>query len=115
MLALTDRIVDSIGQIGEFRKPNEAVGIIVKQKVFELPNRGLDPQHGFTIHTDDIRITLENNAILMHQTDWDNMVLWHTHPGGSIGPSPMDMRTKVVNVMNLVIALTDDGPVPTIY
>jgi proteasome lid subunit RPN8/RPN11 len=41
------------------------------------------------------------------------MALWHTHPGGNIGPSPGDMQKRLEGVAYLVVAITEAGPVPT--
>lgn len=46
---------------------------------------------------------------------WPEVIFWHTHPGGGIGPSRVDMQNKPPSGYNLVIALTEDGPVPTFY
>lgn len=50
-----------------------------------------------------------------HPNDWSKLTLWHSHPGGNIGPSRRDMKGKIPQMGNLVIALVDGEGIPTWY
>lgn len=44
--------------------------------------------------------------------DWGALTIWHSHPGGGVGPSSHDMHNRVAQCHNLVITLDpDDGHV----
>jgi proteasome lid subunit RPN8/RPN11 len=38
------------------------------------------------------------------------IAVWHTHPGGNVGPSRADMQSKPDHFQNLVVALRGDEP-----
>lgn len=101
---------------GMNRRPSEAVGVIVKgDKVIELPNRSMTPHNSFILDVNDIAVELQNMRITMTPSDWESLVIWHTHPGGLIGPSRIDMQNRVERLLHLVVAMTESGPVPTFY
>ena len=115
-LTLTKTMLEGIVQIGNMRQPCEAVGIIVhRTAIVELPNRSLTSHTSFVLDVNDIPLQLQLLDIDMTADDWTRIVVWHTHPNGFIGPSKVDLRNKVPGVTHLVIALTEDKPIPTFY
>lgn len=120
-IVLVPPIVTKIEQIGLRRFPREACGVLLptpktatggpQDQVVELPNRSMGDAE-YQLHTSDIRMELEAwslaNPELMNQ-----VAVWHTHPQGGIGPSRGDLRLRLEGVAYLVVALTEEGPVPT--
>lgn len=103
------RLVREIASIGEERRPNEACGILLPfdhkgKRVWELPNRSKYPHDSFEMHGKDIALIV---------ADWDgpyeDIVIWHTHPGGNVGPSSADLRNRVTKLANLVVTLSEEG------
>jgi proteasome lid subunit RPN8/RPN11 len=83
------------------RAPEEAVGLILRdRRVIELLNTSTDPQHGFEVHRGQVIGVLENESDLL------DITFWHSHPGGGVGPSRVDMQNKTPFPYHLVIALT---------
>ena len=39
------------------------------------------------------------------EDDWSTLTVWHTHPAGGVGPSRRDMKNRIPQMGNLVIAL----------
>lgn len=116
---LTDKLLDDIAEIGRKRMPAEACGVLLPKawrgrQVWEMPNRSMEPQTSFAFKSSDIMVELEG-WVANNPEDWDNIVIWHTHPRGGIGPSREDMRGKLPKVGHLVVSLTESGPVPTWY
>lgn len=109
---ITDDQLASIERIGLLRAPNEACGLLLMsphrgRTIIELPNRSLTPQDSYQFHGTDAKLELEGYD--------DGVIVWHTHPGGGIGPSRNDMRTRHPEFWYLVVALTDKGPLPTFF
>lgn len=106
-----------IARLGILRLPNEACGLLLEipyrdghgrmTNILELPNRSLHPADSYMMAEADLRLTMEDKP--------DQLVAaWHTHPGGLVGPSAKDMKCRPPDsIPMLVVALTDDGPVPT--
>lgn len=117
MPELSDRSLQEIEKIGRLRIPTEACGLLLEiphtdstgrtTRVLEIPNRSPLPHNSYVMDSDDIRLVMEGKP--------DQLVAaWHTHPGGLIGPSLADMRERPPeSVPMLVVALTEDGPVPS--
>lgn len=115
-LLVTSGILAQVAAFGENRRPCEAVGVIVHgTKVFELPNRSASPHDSFVLNPQDIALELENKRIFMSESDWREIVIWHTHPGGLVGPSAVDMRNRIPQLHHLVVTLTSDGAVASLY
>jgi proteasome lid subunit RPN8/RPN11 len=102
-----------ITRIGRSRAPADACGLLLidpssPDRVIELANRAMDPTRRYEFNSGDVIIALENNDIDPDSYQGE-LVIWHTHPGGSIGPSMEDLQQKVEGVPFLVVALLDDG------
>lgn len=110
------KLVQRIGDIGMLRKPGEAAGFIFPDNhIIELANRSLEPTSRFMFDPEDVRIALEINHIQVTDEDWEDVIFWHTHPGGYIGPSAIDLNNKLGDITHLVVALTATGYIPTLY
>lgn len=108
-----DRV--EIVRIGLLRAPNEACGLLVTapgllKRVEEVPNRSTEPRDSCQMLDPDVRFAMR--AILgdLQETEVDlakHLVVWHTHPGGKIGPGRMDMEFKrqLRGIRCLVVAL----------
>jgi proteasome lid subunit RPN8/RPN11 len=109
---VTEEMVREIARYGTIRKPNEACGLILGDRIIELRNASqLDRTWNYWLGLpcnilSQLRIA---NADLTQFTA-GNYIIWHTHPQGLIGPSPGDMETKIKGVEYLVVTLTEDGP-----
>lgn len=109
---LDERRLNEIARIGRLRLPNEACGLLLTTPhrgrwVVELPNRSLTPQDSFQFYGSDAKLELEGYD--------GGVIVWHTHPGGGVGPSRDDMKTRHPEFWYLVVALTAEGPVPTFF
>ncbi|MGX9924117.1 Mov34/MPN/PAD-1 family protein [Streptomyces sp. NPDC002248] len=101
-----------IARIGEFRKPREACGLLLfrdgVEEVVELENHSDSPEDSYEAETADMLEYVE--GLESHQ-----VVIWHTHPRGLIGPSRGDMRFRppVPGLHLMVVTLTEGEPVAT--
>lgn len=119
-ILLQETALQEIYELGLKRKPAEACGILLPRPwknswILELPNRSAHCHDSFEFTTADMRMVLEPWLDQATSEDFQSMALWHTHPSGGIGPSRIDMRNKVVEAHHLVVAITDEGPVPSWY
>lgn len=117
---LTDEALAEIDAIGQSRLPIEACGILLpapwrENWVYEMPNRSLSAEKSFKFHSGDVLMLLDNWFNLVGSDQAHRIAIWHTHPKGSIGPSRADLHNKVAKTHNLVVALTDNGPIPAWY
>lgn len=108
---LTDMLVDEIGRIGKLRSPAEACGMLLEalddrpMRAIELPNRSLAPNGEYELRGEDMRVALESYP------DYRPVALWHTHPGGTLGPSQADLANVIEGVPMLIVTLLADGRV----
>lgn len=108
-------MVEEIARIGKERAPCEACGLLLPiawrgKRVWELPNRSKTPHDSFTLTGTDIMLELEDFiAQVDDQQIWGEIVIWHTHPKGNLGPSVYDMRNRSTRTQNLVVTLLEDA------
>jgi len=109
-------ILARIGRIGRDRAPIEAAGFIFPgSRIIELANRSHTPTRNFEFEPQDVILAIEAAHLELTDEDWEQAILWHTHPGGNIGPSSVDIANRIEVITHLVVALTDDGEIPTYY
>lgn len=84
-------------------------------RVVTVPNRSEEPHTGFRMLGSDLHFALEHWFESAPSELWREVIFWHTHPSGGIGPSRIDMQNKPPSGYNLVVAITADGPIPTLY
>src|SRR5215471_12127957 len=101
----TDVIVPKIIEIGLSRLPNEACGVVIPnldyppdQWVQELMNRSPDPLNNYVIDPATVA------GLLVNPDVWEDVLIWHTHPSGHVGPSQNDMRQRDPRLKYLVVA-----------
>lgn len=116
MPELTEDALAEIYRIGLLRAPSEACGLLLEipfttslgktSRVLEIPNRSLRPHDSYVMESDDLKLAMDGKPD-------QNAAAWHTHPGGLVGPSTKDMRTRadLADIPMLVVALTQEGPV----
>lgn len=118
---LDDRHVAEIHRIGMLRYPSEACGVflptprryqLIESQVVEIPNRSLNAEIEYVMTPEDVRMAIEDWARAATSEERNAVSVWHTHPGGGIGPSKLDMARKLRGGTYLVVALTPEGPVP---
>lgn len=110
-------MVKEIVRIGLDRAPIESCGILlpapgdtlrrsgINARVIELPNRSLRARDSYEILGSDILYELEHWFAAVNQEDRDNIVIWHTHPGGNVGPSRGDLDHKLGDLSYLVVSI----------
>jgi proteasome lid subunit RPN8/RPN11 len=115
--SLSPQLTREIVRIGLDRAPNEACGILLpppgdifrfrshNRQVIELPNRSLSPRDSYEILGTDIVQELIEWLENVESSDHDNMVIWHTHPSGSVGPSRGDLDHKLGTFTYLVVSI----------
>lgn len=109
-------LIARLGDIGRSRAPSEAAGFVFPgNRIIELPNRSMKPEAHFQFNPDDVTIALETARIHLTEADWEDAILWHTHPQGSLGPSQTDWDNKIPGVTHLIVSLTPEGEIPTLY
>lgn len=92
------------------KQPFEAAGLIFPTgEVKELRNRAEDPRSNFLFYKEDLVVALDGVE------DVSEVIVWHSHPGGGIGPSLIDMRQKTPFPYHLVLTIVDNDIVPTWY
>lgn len=84
--------------------PDEACGLLVKEaedeyRVIQLVNRADDPTRSYQIDAETIK------ALALKPEVWAHVAVWHTHPGGLVGPSAGDLEHKVERVKYLVVTI----------
>lgn len=103
-------IVDRVLRYGHAEEPNEACGIVTPDSVVvKLPNSSQSPTDSYVISTQDLVDALHEymarSGAEPHDLPMDHFIVWHTHPGGVVGPSGPDMKTKVSGFQYMVVTL----------
>lgn len=90
-----DVVVPKIVEVGLLRAPNEACGLIIPNLdqpidfwVHELTNRSPDPTNSFVFDTAATKSLLSDPSV------WEDVLIWHTHPSGGVGPSKGDLDNR---------------------
>lgn len=105
---VSPEIVNQVLQLGITRAPREACGLITPDSmVVELPNSSLEPYKSYDIKMEDLVNALNKyiERSLNGNFGPSEVVVWHTHPGGQIGPSKGDMREKTSGFRYLVVSV----------
>jgi len=115
--SLSPQLIAEMVRIGLERRPNEACGVLLpppgdifrfrshNRQVIELPNRSMRPRDSYELHGKDIIMELIDWLDNVDQAARDSIVLWHTHPSGSVGPSKGDLDHKVGDFTFLVVSI----------
>lgn len=107
---LSPEALDQIVKIGKEAAPREACGILSPDlHVTALPNRSERPTSSYLVSSDDlveaIETYLDRSGVNPEALSRGHFIVWHTHPGGLIGPSRGDLDTKVPGFIYYVIAI----------
>lgn len=62
----------------------------------------------YELHGNDILLELEHWFASVSQADRDNIVIWHTHPSGNVGPSRGDLTHKLDGLSYLVVSINPE-------
>jgi proteasome lid subunit RPN8/RPN11 len=103
-----DVVIPRILEIGVQRAPNEACGLVIPDLeqeidgwVHELVNRSEDPTTSYQFDGSALKGMLTDPSV------WEDVLIWHTHPSGRVGPSPWDVKNQHPQLKGkyLVVAL----------
>lgn len=102
--------LDEILKLGNQAVPQEACGVLVvdypRHYVRSLVNTSNDPERSYAVDNRELVETLvdlmESEDIVIQRED---VVIWHTHPSGYVGPSRGDISAKEPTLNYLVVAL----------
>lgn len=118
VMVLEQEMINRIAHIGRATSPNEACGLLLPTpingvQVIQLPNRSLEPQDSVEMRGEDMLLALEQ----IFQDDFPEelipgLTVWHTHPGGNVGPSRFDLENKPAHMKSLVVTLFKDKRAP---
>lgn len=102
----TPEVIDQILVIGQQRQPNEACGIVMYPNlVIELPNVAGNPRQAYEIDNEDLVKTLAQRIMTIDTIEREDILIWHTHPSGLVGPSQGDLDARVEGFRYLVVAM----------
>ena len=107
---VSPEIVDRVLQIGRAEEPKETCGVITPDsKVVQLPNCSPSPNTSYEIASEDLVNALEayveRSGCDPQQLTRAHFIIWHTHPGGVVGPGPGDLRVRLEGFQYLVVSL----------
>ena len=101
---------DEISRLVLAAAPREVVGLLTSLgEVIELTNLSTEPHGNFVVEKGELLHHLQRLGSV------DDLVLWHSHPGGGIGPSRTDLQQKIPFLHHLVVSIVDDDIVYTFY
>lgn len=113
---VSPEIIDQVLRYGRAEDPNEACGIVTPDsEVTLLPNTSTSPTDSFVISSEDLVNAIERyvrrtgvNPELLNR---EHFIIWHTHPGGVVGPSAGDLRERIEGFQYLVVTLPTEEAV----
>lgn len=113
---VSPEVVDQVLEIGLAEEPDEACGLVFPDlRVMRLKNRSSNPLSSYVIDSEDlvnaIEAWVEETGVDPEQLTRGHFIVWHTHPGGVVGPGPGDLASKVEGFQYVVITLPDGQPV----
>lgn len=94
--------------------PRETGGLIIRGETVVVLENKATGNSTFQFELETIRAAVCRHEVPLNRVAED-VVLWHTHPGGGVGPSREDMRNRTPLRHHLVLALVEDTLVPTWY
>lgn len=110
MIHLEGPVLGQLRRLAIEASPQEAVGLILSNgRVVSLPNRSSTPETNFEFARSDLADQLGVEKAL------EEVVLWHSHPSGGVGPSRTDMTQKTPLRYHLVVTIVGDDIVPSWY
>ncbi|MEG2887203.1 MAG: Mov34/MPN/PAD-1 family protein [Aurantimicrobium sp.] len=117
MFQLEGSLAEELDVMIQDALPRETGGVIIDGREAVELNNYAELDSAFEFHLVELREVI--NAYGMKHADGaeisERVVLWHSHPSGTVGPSREDMRNKTPLKYHLVIAFVDGNLVPTWY
>lgn len=99
-MLVTEAHIEKIMELGLDRAPNEACGVIAGRAVLEIENLSESPHDSYMVEGRQIVESLRIGGF-----ENDEIIIWHTHPSGFVGPSEGDLRTRIEGLHYLVVSL----------
>lgn len=102
--------MEQILLIGKTRDPYEACGIVTPDsQVVELDNHAVSPCSSYELLSDEL-VGAMDEFVNRTKTPWSDLtqehfIIWHTHPGGNIGPSRADLKHRLEGFQYVVVSL----------
>lgn len=116
-LIIPEEALREIVEAGLAALPNETGGLLFPEPLGKtwidvLDNIAPDPTKN--MHFDKPSFITACHRFVQTNDDWSKLTIWHTHPGGGVGPSRADMRNRIRQMGNLIIAITPENEgIPT--
>jgi len=110
LLWVSPELVDQILLVAESEELVETCGVVTPDsQVMRLPNVSSSPANSYEIRSEDLVNALVDYCrranVELRDIDCQDVIIWHTHPNGLIGPSRRDMQYKVNGFRYVVITL----------
>jgi proteasome lid subunit RPN8/RPN11 len=98
-------VIDRILNWGMEIAPDEACGLLIlpstsEYLLYHLENEAENPRRSYAMSPQAIGQIVETQEVWEQQT-----TIWHTHPGGMVGPSPSDLEIMVKGCRYMVVTL----------
>lgn len=117
MFTVEGKLKDNLLELLNDALPREVGGVIIDgQHIMVLTNHA-EGNSSFEFRVWELREAINDYGMgsAPGPEIADRVTLWHTHPGGGVGPSREDMRNKTPLKYHLVLALVEGDIVPTWY
>lgn len=102
-LPSVEAALDHVFDLGMEGAPEEVCGLIVNEdtgvQVVPLVNRSPDPVHSYSIDNQTLR------QLALKPKTWAHVAVYHTHPGGVVGPSVGDLEHQIQGVKYVVVTI----------
>ena len=102
-LPSVEAALDHIFDLGMEGAPEEVCGLIVNETagcmVVPMINRAEDPTASYRIDGQTLR------QLALKPKTWEHVAVYHTHPGGDVGPSALDLEHKLDVVKYVVVTI----------
>ena len=112
MYQIEGQLEEELSVLVQDAVPREIGGIIIDGRDIVVLNNYADLDSAFAFHLVELREAVRGIPVTQVA---DRVALWHSHPGGGVGPSREDMQNKTPLKYHLVLALVDGDLVPTWY
>lgn len=96
--------------LGSLRAPLETGGVLLRGVLIEMKNQAAEAER-----TDQYLFTVDALEAVIGDASIDEVLFWHTHPGGMVGPSKQDLEGRLEGFQYMVVALTEDAAIPVRY
>jgi proteasome lid subunit RPN8/RPN11 len=106
----TPEQLDEMARLGRLRFPQETGGVLHNGRLIEMPNRATPVDA-----VDSYLITVEDIFDAVGGATTEEVLFWHTHPGGMIGPSSVDLGSQIEGFQYMVVTVFPTDYVATRY